>query len=50
MNVSHAGLGAYSAAAFLAFLCMERTLPHRTAKLGLLGTSTVLASCSSYLL
>lgn len=44
------GLAAYSAAAFFAFLGLESTLSHRAARLALLGTSTVLASCSSYLL
>jgi uncharacterized membrane protein len=44
------GLAAYSAAALTAFLGLREAVPRPTARLALLATSTVLASCSSYLL
>ena len=50
LSLGAAGLAAYSAAALTAFLGLREAVPRSTARLALLATSTVLASCSSYLL
>ena len=50
LSLGVAGLAAYSAAAVTAFLGLREAVAGPTARLALLATSTVLASCSSYLL
>lgn len=50
LSLGAAGLAAYSAAALTAFLGLREAVPRSTARLALLAISTVLASCSSYLL